>query len=160
MRRRPLIPFLSFVVFLASFTIAHAEVSFVRVWPGWVDADAFDTISEYFTGREHTGKRVIQRSHPDARPGFYFLARVANTGADISNARFALHVILPGNPEPKTFTFPASLPARSTVFQLGLTGPDWPDRDIHPVAWKLELLSATDELLASEQSFLWSKPAK
>jgi hypothetical protein len=158
MRLRPLTLFVCFLFFVVSHAIA--EISFTRVWPNWVDADAFETISEYFSGHEHTGKRVIHRSQPDARAGFYFLARVANTGAEITHAKFTLHVIMPGNPEPKTFTFPASLPARSTVFQLGLTGADWPDREIHPVAWKLDLLSATDELLATEQSFLWSKPAK
>mgnify|MGYP000853726223 CR=1 FL=1 len=158
MRLRPLTLFVCFV----SFVVSHirAEISFVRVWPNWVDADAFETISEYFSGREHTGGRIIQRSQPDTRAGFYFLARVANTGAEISHAKFALHVILPGNPEPKTFTFPVSLPTKSTVVQLGLTGTDWPDREVHPVAWKLDLLSSTDELLATEQSFLWSKPAK
>ncbi len=158
MRFRPLAAFVCFVCFVASHT--RAEVSFVRVWPNWVDAEAFETISEYFTGREHTGRRLIHRSQPDARAGFYFLARVANTGSEITNAKFTLRVIMPGNPEPKTFSFPLSLPPRSTVVQLGLTGGDWPDRDVHPVAWKLDLLSATDELLATEQSFLWSKPAK
>ncbi len=156
--RRPLTAFVCFVSFVVSHAIA--DVSFVRVWPNWVEADAFETISEYFTGREHTGGRIIQRSQPDTRAGFYFLTRVANTGSEIPNAKFALHVILPGNPEPKTFTFPLSLPSRSTIVQLGLTGSDWPDREVHPVAWKLDLLSATDELLATEQSFLWSKPAK
>jgi hypothetical protein len=52
------------------------------------------------------------------------------------------------------------VPRRSKVFQLGLTGPDWPDSEINPVAWKLELRSADGQVLASAQSFLWEKPAK
>ena len=158
MRLRPLTAFACFVFFVVSHAIA--DVSFVRVWPGWVDADAFETISEYFTGREDSGKRTILRTHPDARAGFYFLVRVANTDTPPDGATFSLQVIHPGNPEPKTYTFAAEISGRSTVFQLGLTGPDWPDREMHPVAWKLDLLANDKTVLASQQSFLWSKPAK
>jgi hypothetical protein len=158
MRLRPLTLFVCFASFVVS--LASAEVSFVRVWPGWVDAEAFETISEYFTGREESGKRIVHRTQPDARAGFYFLVRVANTDTAPTGSKFSLHVVFPGNPEAKIYTFPAELRERSTVFQLGLTGDDWPDRDMHPVAWKIDLLSADDQVLATSQSFLWSKPAK
>lgn len=141
-------------------TAQAAEVELVRVWPGWRDAESFERISEYFTGEENTGREVVLRTHPDQRAGFYFLARVANKGDLLSGATFVLRVIAPSQPEPKVTSFPVDIPRKSKVFQLGLTGPDWPNRDVHPVAWKLELRSATDEVLASSQSFLWEKPAK
>ena len=159
MRLRPLTTLLCFLSLMISLTNA-AEVTFVRVWPGWVDAEAFETISEYFTGREESGNRIVHRTNPDVRAGFYFLARVANTDAPPTGAKFSLQVIRPGNPEAKTYTFPAELREGSTVFQLGLTGDDWPDREVHPVAWKIDLLSADNQVLATSQSFLWSKPAK
>lgn len=145
---------------LGVLTAQAAELELIRVWPGWRDAESFDRISEYFTGEENTGSEVVRRTHPDQRAGFYFLARVANKGDPLTGATFVLRVIAPFQPEPKVTTFPVDVPRKSKVFQLGLTGPDWPNRDVHPVAWKLELRSATDEVLASSQSFLWEKPTK
>jgi hypothetical protein len=45
------------------------------------------------------------------------------------------------------------------VFHLGLTGPDWPDPKINPVAWRLTLLEADGRVLGMERSYLWEKPA-
>lgn len=137
-----------------------ADVEFVRVWPGWRDAASFERISEYFTGREDTSGRTVLRTQPAARAGFYFLVRVANAAAPRPGATFLLQVITPASPDPVTHRFAADLPAKSTVFHLGLTDADWAGPDVHPVAWKLELLSDTDQVLASAQSYLWSKPAK
>jgi hypothetical protein len=150
-----------FLFVAASLTYGHAaDVEFVRVWPGWRDATSFERISEYFTGDENTGREVVLRTHPEQRAGFYYLVRVSNSGEALAGATFVLRVILPSHPEPKITTFPIEIPRRSKVFVLGLTGPDWPNQDVHPVAWKLELRSASDAVLASSQSFLWEKPAK
>ncbi|HVU26007.1 MAG TPA: hypothetical protein VHE13_17885 [Opitutus sp.] len=146
--------FVSFVVSLAR----AADVHFVRVWPGWRDAASFDRISEYFTEQEDTGSRVVQRTHPSVRDGFYFLVRVANSDAALAGAKFSLQLVAPTSPQTKTYTFPADVPAHSTVFMLGLTGPDWPNRKAHPVAWKLDLLAADGRVVATEHSFLWEKP--
>lgn len=147
---------------LASLTPAFSadDISFVRVWPAWRDAAAFDSISEYFTGREEHGQRTVLRTVPDVRAGFYYLVRVRNPGAERPDAKFTLHVINPASPETKTYTFPAVIRPGTTVFQLGLTGSEWPDHKAHPVAWKLDLTATDGRVLTSEQSFLWSKPAK
>jgi hypothetical protein len=139
---------------------ASTGVEFVRVWPGWQDASAFDRISEYFTGHENPGRRTILRTHPEARAGFYFLVRARNSGAALTGATFNLQVIAPDSPDAKTYTFPAKLSDGATVFQLGLTGADWPGPKTHPVAWQLRLLAADGAVLAKAQSFLWEKPAK
>jgi hypothetical protein len=153
---------LRFFLLLAAVAPAFAAdgITFVRVWPAWRDAAAFDSISEHFTGREEHGHRVVQRTTPDQRAGFYYLVRVRNEGTARADARFSLQVVSPASPETKTYAFPALIASGTTVFQLGLTGPEWPDRKAHPVAWKLELLSADGRVLASEQSFLWAKPSK
>jgi hypothetical protein len=41
---------------------------------------------------------------------------------------------------------------------LGLTGPDWPDKNLHIVAYKITLTGPDGTLLASRQSFLWALP--
>ena len=67
-------------------------------------------------------------------------------------------MIAPNDPLPKTFSFPTSLPAGTTVFDLGLTGGDWVDPKNPPVAWKLELLREDGQVIATAKSFLWEKP--
>jgi hypothetical protein len=137
-----------------------ADLTITQVWPQWRDAESFDRISEYFGGGENTGGHRILRTHADTRAGFYFLVRLAPTTA-VANARFELQVIRPDAPEPKTFTFSVDAPATGPVFELGLTGADWPGgAKARPVAWKLALLAADGRVLAEQQSFLWENPAK
>ena len=145
---------------LASAGVRAADVEFTRVWPGWHDAEAFDRVSEYFTGKEPTGGHIIVRTHPESRGGYYFLTRVKNSGAALDGAKFSLQVIAPTDPRPKTFTFPATIGSGANVFNLGLTGAEWTDSKNPPVAWKLELLRGDGQVLASAKSFLWEKPAK
>ena len=135
-----------------------AEVSFVRVWPQWQSADPFTRISEFFTGRENPGERIILRTQADNRAGLYFLIRVKNPGPLITKTHFAVAVILPGHPDPQVFNFNTDVPAGGKVYQLGLTGADWPGRKIYPLAWQVELLGADGRPLAVQTSFLWSKP--
>ena len=141
----------------AAFT---ADVEFLRVWPGWRDADSFERITEYFGGREHTGRQIVFRTQPDARAGYYFLVRV-KSASGLAGSKFELSVIRPDHPEAKIFRFDATVPAKETVFQLGLTGSDWPGgENTNPVAWKLALLGSDGRTLAEHKSFLWEKPAK
>jgi len=136
-----------------------AEVEFVRIWPGWRDAESFERIGEYFGSDESQRREIILRTQPQERGGYYFLVRVKSTDA-VAAARFELHMIRPDGPEPRLFTFPAALPAKQTVFQLGLTGTDWPGgKDATPVAWKLSLVAADGRVIAERKSFLWEKPA-
>ncbi len=141
--------------------LSHAaEVEFVRVWPKWRDAESFKRISEYFDGQENTGSQVVLRSHPEIRSGFYFLARVAHSGPALSAAKVVLTLITPDSPKPKTYTFTTALPAGDTVFNLGLTGADWAGENVHPVAWKIEVVTTDGRLLGTAKSFLWEKPDK
>jgi hypothetical protein len=152
--------FLLLLLALGAVTTRGADVEFLRVWPGWRDADAFDRISEYFGGRENTGRQTVLRTHPDARSGYYFLVRVKSASA-VPDLKFALSVIRPDTPAPKTYEFKAVVPAKETVFQLGLTGPDWPAGDqANPVAWKLALVGPDGRVLTERKSFLWEKPSK
>ena len=143
---------------LLTVSASAADVEFTRIWPSWRDTASFVRISEYFGGKENSGRQTMLRTQPDNRDGYYFLTRVKNEGGAIADVRFVLEIITPASPVPKTFTFPASLPARSHVFNLGLTGDDWAGEDVHPVAWRLRLLTAENRELATEQSFLWQMP--
>jgi hypothetical protein len=151
--------FTAFFLLVVSVTVAHAaEVEFTRVWPAWRNAESFDRISEYFSGRENTSGHTLLRTHAEARAGYYFLVRLKNGATAPAGAKFVLNLITPDAPEAKTFTFPVGA-ATGGVFDLGLTGADWAEKKIHPVAWKLELLGADGHALAGAQSFLWALPA-
>jgi hypothetical protein len=153
--------FLTASLFLAAFSpLRAADVELTRVWPGWRDAESFERIAEFFTGKEHTGKQVILRSRPETRGGYYFYVRAVNPGPQVADAKFVLQVITPASPTTKTYTFPTRLGEGTTVFNLGLTGEDWPGKDAAPVAWKIELVSGDGRTLAAQKSFLWEKPAK
>jgi hypothetical protein len=137
-----------------------AEVEFVRVWPGWRDAESFERIGEYFGRAETTGREIVARTQPAERSGYYFLVRI-KTAAPLAGARFELSVIRPDTPEPKVYTFPVAVPAKESIYQLGVTGTDWPfGKQGNPVAWKIALVSADAGVLAEHKSFLWEKPAK
>lgn len=144
-------------VFLTSLAQADS-VTFTRIWPAWRDTASFVRISEYFGGKENTGKQTMLRTQSDERDGFYFLTRVHNEAAALPAVRFVLEVITPDSPLPKVFSFPTSLPSGSHAFNLGLTGDDWLSEDVHPVAWRLRLLDAAEHELATSQSFLWRMP--
>lgn len=164
MSRRRLSLFVSFVCLVGTFfaaTTHAADATFVRLWPGWRETESFDRIGEFLGGPEATtGRRTLLRTQPTARAGYYFLLRV-NSAAALTGAKFELHVIRPDSPEPKIFTFPATGSAGDNVFDLGVTGTDWPGgKRANPVAWKLTLRAADGRVLAEHKSFLWEKPAK
>lgn len=147
-----------FLALLLTATLASASgVRFVRVWPGWRDASSFKRITEYFGGREDTGGQTMLRTQPDDRGGFYFLVRTENSAATPAPVRFVLKVITPASPETHTYDFPTVLPPGGHVFNLGLTGKDWPGARIHPVAWQVRLLTPDGRDLAAQSSFLWNE---
>lgn len=130
-------------------------VAIVRVFTGWRAAAAFQSISEYFDGREHTGGIDVLRSRPAERAGYYWLVRLKNGGTPLAGAKFELQVITPTSPEAKVFAFSADIPSGSSVHRIGLTGVDWPDGRARPVAWYLSLLAADGRTVIAQQSFLW-----
>ncbi len=145
---------------LAAGAVRAADAEFVRVWPSWRSAASFERIGEYFGRGEVPAGQIVVRTQPAARAGYYFLVRVKQPAAP-AGARFVVDVIRPDTPDAKSFSFPAAAPAGEVVFQLGLTGTDWPGGEkAQPVAWRLALVAADGRTLAEHKSFLWEKPAK
>lgn len=150
-----------FLALAAASFCAAADLSIIRVWPGYRTAESFDRISEYLGKNEDARGQLILRTQPDIRAGYYFLLRVKNTSAAIADAKIELQVITPFSPEPKTYTFTSALPVGSHAFNLGLTGPDWPGKPkTEVVAWQLRVLSHDGTELAKAQSHLWALPEK
>lgn len=137
-----------------------ADVEFLRVWPAWRDAATFERIGEYFGRPENTGRELVLRTQPGERAGYYFLVRLKAPAA-LLGAKFEVSVIRPDRPEPTVHAFPTDIAAKESIFQLGLTGADWPaGKEGNPVAWKIALRAADGRVLSEHKSFLWEKPAK
>lgn len=153
------LPAVLLLLVLANF-VSAAEVELIRVWPAWHNEEDFERIGDFFGIPADHGREVVLRTHPESRAGYYFLVRVKSRDA-IAAAKFEVSVIRPDSLRPETFTFASPLRARETVYQLGLTGTDWPaGRKVHPVAWKLTVLAGDGRVLAEQKSFLWERPAK
>ena len=135
-----------------------ADLEIVRVFTGWHSAESFHRVSEYLGGKENTGGITVLTTQKAERSGYYWLVRLENKSAQLTGSRFELQVISPSAPEPETFSFPADIPSGGSVFQLGLTGPDWPGPKSSPVAWRLRLLAADGATLLLRKSFLWERP--
>jgi len=133
------------------------DITVVPIFTGYREAATFKRISEYFSGKENTSGQLVLRTHPEERSGYYFQLRV--NAATAAEAKLVLQVITPDTATPRTFNFTATLTSPKTMLNLGLTGADWPDLKVNPVAWKLEVLSADGKLLAVENSYLWERPA-
>lgn len=160
---RRLLTFCALVTVVAFPSMALAkegasDLTIVRIFTGWRAGDSFKRIAEYFDGKEHTGSETIVRTDPAQRTGYYFLVRLTNPGA-ARPVRFQLELIEPGTGASRTVVLPAELGAGSPVYQLGLTGLEWQDSKVQPVAWRLRVLGENDQVLATEKSYLWEKPA-
>ena len=140
-------------------TAASEGVGFVRIWPGYRTADSFTTVGELFGGGgERSSGRIVRRTQPGSREGFYFLTRLT-LAAPLPGAEVQLELVLPASANVVTHRFPLDLPAGEPVLHLGVTGSDWPGAESRPVAWRLSVRRpAAGEVLIQRQSSLWTAP--
>lgn len=141
---------------LAPVLSSATEVKLVRVWPEYRAGASFVRIAEYFGGKE-SAPELIVRSQPEARDGYYFLARFDAAEA-LRGSIIALEYVMPGEEQARVQFFPLDLPKGSRAVLAGVTGADWPGAKVAPTAWRLRLLGPSGDEVAREQSFLWSLP--
>ncbi len=121
--------------------------------------EAFRRVSEYFTGEEAAGRRLILRSRPEARAGLYIRAELDRDIAALPRgSKVTLKIVshLSCDPLVHTFPVPDERP-RSRRLLAGLTGRDWPGPDAEVLAWKLTITSAAGDPVAEKSSFLWEE---
>jgi len=129
----------------------------------YMAAANFRRISEYFTGVENKTGRVIERTDPKERAGYYFIVNLTwHPGTVLPvGTQAELDYISSGNSTPRQAKFVFSTATGTwPEICLGLTGADWPDQNATIVAYKLTLEDAAGKVLASRESFLWSLPEK
>jgi len=134
------------------------SVTIEEIKPRYIEADEFMRISEYLTGKEHQGDRVIIRSDPTDRSGYYFTlildtdVRRMPAGTQVIGE---FHTPKSLDAEVHNFELPARRPESNEIF-VGLTGKDWPNKDALPGAWRFTIVDPNGLQLALKQSYLWS----
>lgn len=137
---------------------ALTSVDILEIKPRYMKAEAFIRIKEYLTGSEHLGDRVVIRSQPSSRDGYYFTLILSEELRDLPKGMTITGEFYSKNAldaETYEFQLPSKLPETNEVF-VGLTGEDWPDASAVPAAWRFTIKDANGNTLASEKSFLWS----
>ena len=138
--------------------LSAQALSIKQVYHEYKEGDDFRRITEYFTGRENQGRRVITRSQPSEYGGYYF---VVITDKSINklppDSQIEVAVILPNAPEPEVYTL--TIPqkqSRLCEVYAGITGSDWPDPLQMPIAWCIKVQDTQGNELARRHSFLWN----
>jgi hypothetical protein len=141
---------------------AVTSVDILEIKPRYIQAEDFKRIREYLTGKEEKGNRVILRTNPEQREGYYFTLvldqklRNLPTGTVIFGE---FHTPKSLEVQQHTFKLPAKLGAKTPntreIF-IGLTGDDWPVKEAVPSAWRFTIKDASGEVLGIKKSFLWS----
>jgi hypothetical protein len=137
---------------------ALTAVSIKEIKPRYMEEEQFKRISEYMTGKEYLGDRVILRSDSSERAGYYFTlvldedVRKLPKGTVVTGEFYTKK-----SPEKQTheFALPSTRASTDEIF-IGLTGQDWPEAGGVPAAWKFTIKDANGNILGQKQSYLWS----
>lgn len=145
---------------LSLLAIRSYGVEIVSAHNEYIEAERFQRISEYFTGEENPGRRLIVRSQAEERSGEYLIITLDQNVQDLpSDAQVVIDLIISGTDKPVSHTLglPADRPGTREIF-AGITGSDWPGGDATILAWKISIQSASGSTLAGKTSYLWKMP--
>lgn len=129
------------------------------VVPRHMETAQFQYVGEFFTGREVADNRILARSQPEERTGQYFVVSLSERAAQLPpGAHARLEIIRSDSTEVRLhdFAIPRD-PASAREIYLGLTGSDWPEASLRPVAWRVRFLDG-EAVIAEWPSFLWDGP--
>ncbi len=134
------------------------NVAILDIKPRYIEAEAFKRASEYLTGKENLGSRVIVRTDKSERAGYYFALILDEQVRDLPAGTYIKGEFYTPNSldsQEHTFQLPSKLPKSKEIF-VGLTGEDWPSQSATPAAWRFTILNSNGEVLGTKKSYLWS----
>jgi hypothetical protein len=137
-------------------TVTSVEIEEIK--PRYIETEQFKRISEYLTGKENIGDRVILRTQPEYRAGYYFILVLGNDVRRLPNGTVVVgEFYTPQSLGKQTheFTLPSQRASTDEIF-IGLTGKDWPEKNGVPAAWRFTIKDANGAVLGEKQSYLWS----
>ena len=137
---------------------AVTSVEIEEIKPRYIETEQFKRISEYMTGKEYVGDRVILRTQPKHRAGYYFTLVLDKDVRRLPKGTVVVgEFYTPMSVEKQTheFTLPSQRASTEEIF-VGLTGKDWPQKGGVPAAWRFTIKDANGAVLGQKQSYLWS----
>ena len=137
---------------------AVSSVEIEEIKPRYVEDEQFKRISEYMTGKEYVGDRVILRTQPKHRAGYYFTLVLDKNVRRLPKGTVVVgEFYTPMSVEKQTheFTLPSKRARTEEIF-VGLTGKDWPQKRGVPAAWRFTIKDPNGAMLGQKQSYLWS----
>ena len=149
-----------FGLFLLIFANRAFAYNVVNAYPQFMEEKRFQRISEFIWGTEKSGPYLILRTHPDIRDGEYFVITLDKRVRGLPEGTIIkLEVVRPDSDMPPTYTLkiPSERPNTRQVY-AGITGSDWPDADVRPLAWKISFINTEGKVIAQKQSYLWTYP--
>ena len=124
-----------------------------------IEAGTFTRVSEYFTGHENQGRRVIVRSDPENRGGLYFIIRFSESTKDFPQGlRLAVdyYSMKQGKLDHQEFELPYPMKRTNKIF-AGITAEETKDTTL-PIAWRIQLLRQDGSVYSELKSYLWEMP--
>ena len=143
---------------MGSFCIAEMEIK--SVYHQFLKTEYFQRINEFFTGVENQGRRVIVRTQPDNREGEYFvlsLNQSVRSLPEIAEIKIEIFTSESANKKDYVLTLPPGRAKTRDIF-AGITGGDWPGKEVKILAWRLTIQDADGRSIAKKESFLWKSP--
>ncbi len=139
--------------------LANESPEITNVKIRWIEAEKFYRISEFFTGRENTGNRIILRT-TEERGGVYFMVYFQEEVNELAELQsISLEVLSPLNEEISRFDFQLPEERKDTrLIFVGLTGNEWEMPLNIPVAWRIIASDARGQEITDFKSFLWEFP--
>jgi len=137
---------------------SYPQIEYVR--GRYVDENVFKRVSEYFDEEENQGGKIILRTDPSVREGFYLILSLDDDASDYpAGTRIGVKYIRPDQKGEivKATTLPTPIPDAEEIW-IGLTGDDTPANQDPIVAWMVVIYSPKGEVFAHHKSYLWEKP--
>jgi len=138
---------------------AVTSVEISDISPRFIPEATFKRIHEYRTGAEYQGGRVIVRTDPQVRDGFYFVLTLDTKLNQLPQGTVIKgEFYTPDATEPVEYVFnlPAKRPRTKEIF-LGLTGEAWTHgSSVKPSAWRFTVTGPDNQQFAQKKSYLWS----
>ncbi|MGZ0655676.1 hypothetical protein ACWPKO_11385 [Coraliomargarita sp. W4R53] len=137
---------------------ALTSVIIEEIKPRYMEEEQFKRVSEYMTGKEYIGDRVILRSDHSERSGYYFTLILNEDVRDLPKGTVITgEFYTKKSTDKQVHEFALSNKRASTneIF-IGLTGEDWPEVGGVPAAWRFIIKDANGKTLGEKQSYLWS----
>ncbi len=147
-------------IFLLLFTSRAFSYNIINAYPEFMEEKKFQRISEFIWGTEKPGPFLILRTQPDVRDGEYFVITLDKRVRALPDGTLIkLEVVRPDSDMPPAYTLeiPTDRPNTKQIY-AGITGSDWPDADVRPLAWKISFINSAGKVIAQKQSYLWTYP--